>query len=67
MKLQIDSFFFVCVGMATNDKIIDRNKWTLLLCETVRQLKDVAHVLGGSRIKQIQITALTTTTRLSTL
>ena len=29
------------MGVATNENIIEGNKWTLLLCETVRQPKYV--------------------------
>ena len=50
--------FFVCVCLAINDNIIERNKWTLQKCETVRQPKYVVDVLGRSRIKKIQTTAL---------
>ena len=63
VKLQID-FVLLCVGVASNNNMKERNKWTLLYCETVIQPKDVLHVSGSSQTRQIKTTALTTTTRL---
>ena len=42
------------MGVASNDNIIEGKKWTLRQRETVRQPKYAVHVLGRSRIRQIQ-------------